>query len=264
MALSANEYARIASVGLADGPSEPSLSSAGDSGAAAARRGRALADRYRIERELGACGMATVYLAHDLKHDRDVALKVLHPDLAATIGPDRFLSEIRVTANLQHPNILGLFDSGVADGQALYVGKFNQGRKYGAARGATFRERGGARCSQSVVDSRDWRDSRHERLAPRATGAAVDGGLRALRRSPDVARVHRRTRSLRAWRRRWRLRCWSARSRTAMGRSPCSNSASLPLGLSAQSWRSQLSFTISDRFRGTVPSSTGCPSLYTT
>ena len=222
MALSANEYARIASVGLADGPSEPSLSSAGDSGAAAARRGRALADRYRIERELGACGMATVYLAHDLKHDRDVALKVLHPDLAATIGPDRFLSEIRVTANLQHPNILGLFDSGVADGQAFYVGKFNQGRKYGAARGATFRERGGARCSQSVVDSRDWR-----------------GGRR-------------------------RLRCWSARSRTAMGRSPCSNSASLPLGLSAQSWRSQLSFTISDRFRGTVPSSTGCPSLYTT
>ncbi len=179
MALSANEYARIASVGLADGPSEPSLSSAGDSGAAAARRGRALADRYRIERELGACGMATVYLAHDLKHDRDVALKVLHPDLAATIGPDRFLSEIRVTANLQHPNILGLFDSGVADGQALYVGKFNQGRKYGAARGATFRERGGARCSQSVVDSRDWRGGRRRtpRAAPiprRGAGASAD------------------------------------------------------------------------------------------
>ena len=81
----------------------------------------ALSDRYRIERELGAGGMATVYLAHDLKHDRNVALKVLHPDLAATIGVDRFLSEIKVTANLQHPNILGLFDSGSADGQAYYV-----------------------------------------------------------------------------------------------------------------------------------------------
>src|SRR5215208_7283427 len=80
-----------------------------------------LADRYRIERELGAGGMATVHLAHDLRHDRDVAIKVLHPDLAATIGVDRFLSEIKVTANLQHPNILGLFDSGSADGQAYYV-----------------------------------------------------------------------------------------------------------------------------------------------
>ena len=65
--------------------------------------------------------MATVYLAHDLKHQRNVALKVLHPDLAATIGVERFLSEIKVTANLQHPNILGLFDSGIADGQAYYV-----------------------------------------------------------------------------------------------------------------------------------------------
>jgi serine/threonine protein kinase len=64
---------------------------------------RALADRYTIERELGAGGMATVYLAQDLKHDRKVAIKVLHPELAAAIGPERFLAEIRVTANLQHP-----------------------------------------------------------------------------------------------------------------------------------------------------------------
>jgi hypothetical protein len=85
------------------------------------RLASALADRYRIERELGQGGMATVYLARDIRHDRDVALKVLHPDLAATIGPERFLAEIRVTAHLQHPNILGLFDSGVADGQAFYV-----------------------------------------------------------------------------------------------------------------------------------------------
>ena len=87
----------------------------------------ALADRYAIERELGQGGMATVYLAHDLKHDRKVALKVLHPDLAATIGVDRFLSEIKVTANLQHPNILGLFDSGIADGQAYYVMPYVEG-----------------------------------------------------------------------------------------------------------------------------------------
>jgi len=72
----------------------------------------ALADRYRIERELGAGGMATVYLAHDLRHDRKVALKVLRPELAALIGADRFLAEIKTTANLQHPHILALFDSG--------------------------------------------------------------------------------------------------------------------------------------------------------
>ncbi len=72
----------------------------------------ALADRYRLERELGAGGMATVYLAYDLKHERRVALKVLRPELAAVIGAERFLAEIRTTANLQHPHILPLFDSG--------------------------------------------------------------------------------------------------------------------------------------------------------
>jgi len=72
----------------------------------------ALADRYRIERELGQGGMATVYLAHDIKHDRKVALKVLRPELAAVIGAERFLAEIKTTANLQHPHILPLFDSG--------------------------------------------------------------------------------------------------------------------------------------------------------
>jgi serine/threonine protein kinase len=72
----------------------------------------ALADRYRVERELGAGGMATVYLAHDLKHDRKVALKVLKPELAAVLGAERFVIEIKTTAALQHPNILPLFDSG--------------------------------------------------------------------------------------------------------------------------------------------------------
>ncbi|HJR50534.1 MAG TPA: protein kinase [Gemmatimonadales bacterium] len=73
----------------------------------------ALADRYRIERELGSGGMATVYLAHDLKHDRKVAIKVLRPELGASLGPERFLQEIRVAAKLQHPHIVGLLDSGV-------------------------------------------------------------------------------------------------------------------------------------------------------
>jgi serine/threonine protein kinase len=70
-----------------------------------------IADRYRIERELGAGGMATVYLAHDTKHDRKVALKVLHPELSLALGGKRFLQEIRTTANL-HPHIVGLIDSG--------------------------------------------------------------------------------------------------------------------------------------------------------
>jgi eukaryotic-like serine/threonine-protein kinase len=80
-----------------------------------------LADRYRIERELGAGGMATVYLAHDLRHDRDVAIKVLHSDLGAALGAERFLSEIRTTARLQHPHILPLLDSGDAEGLLYYV-----------------------------------------------------------------------------------------------------------------------------------------------
>jgi len=81
------------------------------------RLSSALADRYRIERELGQGGMATVYLAQDLKHDRKVAIKVLRPELAAVIGAERFLREIKTTANLQHPHILGLIDSGQTGGQ---------------------------------------------------------------------------------------------------------------------------------------------------
>jgi hypothetical protein len=82
---------------------------------------QALADRYRIEQELGVGGMATVWLAHDLKHDRDVALKVLRPELAAVLGAERFLSEIRITAKLDHPHILTLIDSGEAGGLLYYV-----------------------------------------------------------------------------------------------------------------------------------------------
>src|SRR3954470_13162655 len=81
----------------------------------------ALSGRYTIERELGAGGMATVYLAHDVKHDRRVAVKMLHPDLGAALGGERFLREIKTTAKLQHPHILPLLDSGDADGLLYYV-----------------------------------------------------------------------------------------------------------------------------------------------
>ena len=92
-----------------------------------ARLASALADRYRIDRELGAGGMATVYLAEDLKHDRNVALKVLKPELAAVLGAERFVVEIKTTASLQHPHILPLFDSGTADGFLFYVMPFIEG-----------------------------------------------------------------------------------------------------------------------------------------
>jgi len=87
----------------------------------------ALSGRYTIERELGAGGMATVYLAHDVKHDRKVAVKVLRPELAAALGAERFLNEIKVTANLQHPHILPLHDSGEADGFLFYVMPYVEG-----------------------------------------------------------------------------------------------------------------------------------------
>jgi len=91
------------------------------------RLAEALADRYRLERELGAGGMATVYLAEDLRHHRHVAVKVLRPELAAVIGAERFLAEIRTTANLQHPHILPLFDSGEADHFLFYVMPYVEG-----------------------------------------------------------------------------------------------------------------------------------------
>jgi len=87
----------------------------------------ALADRYAIKEELGAGGMATVYLAEDLKHHRKVAVKVLRPELAAVLGAERFVKEIETTANLQHPHILPLFDSGEADSFLYYVMPFIDG-----------------------------------------------------------------------------------------------------------------------------------------
>ncbi len=93
----------------------------------AARLVTALAGRYAIERELGMGGMATVYLAEDIRHGRRVAIKVLHPELSAVLGPERFLAEIKLTAALQHPHILPLFDSGSADGLLFYVMPFVEG-----------------------------------------------------------------------------------------------------------------------------------------
>jgi len=98
----------------------------------------ALSGRYRLDRSLGEGGMATVYLAEDLKHERRVAIKVLKPELAAVIGSERFLAEIRTTANLQHPHILPLFDSGEADGFLFYVMPYIEGE---SLRGLLARER---------------------------------------------------------------------------------------------------------------------------
>jgi serine/threonine-protein kinase len=100
---------------------------ASDAAPLSTRLSEALSDRYRMERELGAGGMATVYLAEDLRHHRKVAIKVLHAELSAVLGPERFLKEIELTASLQHPHILPLFDSGSADGLLYYVMPFVEG-----------------------------------------------------------------------------------------------------------------------------------------
>jgi eukaryotic-like serine/threonine-protein kinase len=115
----------------------------------------ALSDRYRIERELGAGGMATVYLAHDLRHEREVAIKVLHPDLGAVLGSERFLSEIKTTARLQHPHILPLLDSGAADGLLYYVMPYLRGEtlRAGLARDRQLPIEDALRIAREVADA---------------------------------------------------------------------------------------------------------------
>ncbi|HYW49393.1 MAG TPA: serine/threonine-protein kinase, partial [Gemmatimonadaceae bacterium] len=110
-------------------PASPDGSPAGAVSASDAqqRLQQALGSRYGVVRELGRGGMATVYLANDIKHEREVAIKVLLPELAASIGAERFEREIRLAAKLQHPHILGMYDSGVADGQMFYVMPFVKG-----------------------------------------------------------------------------------------------------------------------------------------
>jgi len=108
------------------------------SASAVDRLNAALSGRYHIESELGEGGMATVYLADDIKHERKVALKLLKPELAALVGAERFLSKIKTTANLQHPHILPLFDSGEADGFVFYVMPYVKGE---SLRGRLDREK---------------------------------------------------------------------------------------------------------------------------
>ncbi len=115
----------------------------------------ALADRYRIEHELGSGGMATVYLAEDLKHHRKVAVKVLRSDLAAALGPERFLREIEIAAQLQHPHILMLIDSGEADGFLYYVMPYVEGESLRAklAREGELPIADAVRILRDVVDA---------------------------------------------------------------------------------------------------------------
>ena len=122
------------------------------------RLSSALAERYRIERELGAGGMATVYLAEDLKHDRKVAIKVLKPELAAVLGAERFVVEIKTTASLQHPHILPLFDSGNADGFLFYVMPYIQGEtiREKLNRETQFGVDEAVRIAREVADALDY------------------------------------------------------------------------------------------------------------
>jgi eukaryotic-like serine/threonine-protein kinase len=126
------------------------------------RLGAALADRYKIERELGQGGMATVYLAQDLKHDRKIAIKVLKPELAASVGAERFLREIRIAANLSHPHIVPLHDSGVAEGLLYYTMPWIDGESLGARlrREGTLPLQEGLRILGEVADALAFAHSR--------------------------------------------------------------------------------------------------------
>ncbi len=170
----------------------------------------ALADRYLVERELGQGGMATVYLAHDLRHDRQVAIKVLRPELAAVIGADRFLSEIRTTANLQHPHILPLFESGAAESFLFYVMPFIEGE---SLRDRLTREKqlpigDAVRIANEVASALDYahrhrvihRDIKPENILLHDGGALLySTGGGSSRRSPSGPDGM-------AWSRRWILR----------------------------------------------------------
>ena len=114
----------------------------------------ALADRYAIARELGSGGMATVYLAEDLKHHRRVAVKVLRPELAAALGTDRFLCEIEIAAGLTHPHILPLHDSGEAEGFLFYVIRLRFLQLMGTSLGSSRLQSPGNRRRESAVIGR--------------------------------------------------------------------------------------------------------------
>jgi len=188
---------------------------------AQARLTAALADRYRIERELGQGGMATVYLAEDLKHGRRVALKLLRPELAAILGGDRFLKEIKTTANLQHPHILPLFDSGAVDGMVYYVMPYVEGE---SLRDRLTREKQLAigeavRIARDVADALDYahrhgvvhRDIKPENVLLPRTRSGLP--------SPRTRRAARRSMSTRSPRKapEFRSRSMAAASRCGPG-----------------------------------------------
>jgi eukaryotic-like serine/threonine-protein kinase len=118
----------------------------------------ALGSRYRVEREIGQGGMATVYLASDLKHQRSVAIKVLLPELAHSLGPERFLRDIEIAAKLQHPNILPVYDSGDADGMLYYVMPFVEGESLAERirRGGPLAPAEAVRIAREVADALDY------------------------------------------------------------------------------------------------------------
>jgi serine/threonine-protein kinase len=161
-----------------------------------------LSDRYRIERELGRGGMATVYLAHDVRHDRAVALKVLNQQLAALLGAERFLQEIRVTARLRHPNILPLFDSGEVNGQLFYVMPLVEGESLRArmSRQPRLTTDEAIRITREVADALDYahaqgiihRDVKPENLLLEAAHTMVaDFGIARAARATDDSRLTR-------------------------------------------------------------------------
>ncbi len=127
----------------------------------------AIAGRYAIEGEVGAGGMATVYLARDVKHERNVAVKVLRPDLAVALGSERFVREIAVAAQLHHPHILPLFDSGEADGFLYYVMPYEEGqslREKLAAEGELPRVRSSLVSDWRLARPRTWPPNRRPEI----------------------------------------------------------------------------------------------------
>src|SRR5437660_333008 len=182
----------------------------------------ALAEQYTIEREAGVGGMATVYVARDLKHDRHVALKVLRPDLAALLGVERFLSEIRVTAHLHHPHILPLFDSGQAGGLVYYVMPHVEGEslRQWLARERQLPVATAIEIGRAVAGALDYahrhgvihRDIKPENILFQDGQAVVaDFGIALALSAAAGARLG------------WARRAWSSHP----GHSPCSRSAPL-------------------------------------
>ena len=162
----------------------------------------ALADRYALERELGRGGMASVYLARDLKHGRLVAIKLLRPEIAAALGPERFLREIEIAAGLTHPHILPLHDSGEAAGLVYYVMPFIEGE---TLRDRLARERQ-LPSEEALAITRDVAE---------ALGHAHAHGIVLPRTKPAscTATLNRRTSSCRAAMRWWRISGSRGRSR---------------------------------------------------